>query len=55
MPLQAFVDKVAANWCCRDKPFIDKVRPVRPLLLSLYLHCRAAGIGLSQGWLLEGT
>ena len=22
---QDFVDKVAANWCCRDKPFIAKV------------------------------
>ena len=48
--LQTFVDKVAANWCCRDKPFIDKVRPVRPLLL--YLYCRAACVGLSQGWIL---
>ena len=22
---EMFVDKVAANWCCRDKPFIAKV------------------------------
>lgn len=21
---ETFVDKVAANWCCRDKPLIDK-------------------------------
>jgi hypothetical protein len=21
---EVFVDKIAGNWCCRDRPFIDK-------------------------------